>query len=116
MIILEFTLIYDEDVYNRVTLYVPAESLEDYRNNHVTDVNSSRCGLADLFQHIEAIQEMSGDVDGDGRVSVSDLTFLIDMLLTGATSATDYPGADVDGDGRITIADVTGIIDILLTT
>ena len=59
---------------------------------------------------------MTGDVDGDGKVSIADVTDLIDMLLTGATSAMDYPAADVDGDGKITIADVTSLIDMLLTS
>ena len=59
---------------------------------------------------------ITGDVDDDGRITIADVTDLIDMLLTGATSATDYPAADVDGDGKITIADVTDLIDILLTS
>ena len=57
---------------------------------------------------------LQGDVDGDGRVSINDVTFLIDLLLTGSDIAV-YPGADVDGDGRVSIEDVTTLIDLLLT-
>lgn len=53
-----------------------------------------------------------GDVDGDGIISISDVTELIDLLLTGGTPS---PGADVDGDGNISISDVTELIDWLLT-
>lgn len=53
-----------------------------------------------------------GDVNIDSRVSISDVTALIDMLLSGDVL---YPhAADVNGDGNVTIADVTAIIDILL--
>lgn len=53
-----------------------------------------------------------GDVDGDGGVSINDVTALIDILLTGA-SAPD--AADVDTDSKVTINDVTALIDMLLT-
>ena len=53
-----------------------------------------------------------GDVDHDGKISIADVTALIDYLLSGA----EAPGeADVDHDTRITIADVTALIDILLS-
>lgn len=57
---------------------------------------------------------LAGDVDGDGRITIGDVTALIDMLLAGNASVTDYPQADFDGDGRITIGDVTALIDHLL--
>ena len=53
-----------------------------------------------------------GDVDGDGQVSIADVTALIDILLTGSEAPA---AADVDGDGQVSIADVTSLIDILLT-
>ena len=52
-----------------------------------------------------------GDVDGDGNVSINDVTALIDILLRGTTPPAT---ADVDGDGNVTINDVTALIDILL--
>jgi flavodoxin len=52
-----------------------------------------------------------GDVDGDGEVSISDVTVLIDMLLSGNTNNAI---ADVDGDGEVSIGDVSALIDILL--
>lgn len=54
-----------------------------------------------------------GDVDGDGVVSISDVTTLIDMLLNGDTAG--HPEADVDGDGKVSISDVTDLIDLLLS-
>ena len=53
-----------------------------------------------------------GDVDGDGLVNISDVTELIDLLLTGNTSGN--VNADVDFDGSVNISDVTELIDMLL--
>ena len=56
-----------------------------------------------------------GDVDGDGRVTIADVTELIDLLLseTGYNHPVDDI-ADVDGNEIVNIADVTELIDILL--
>lgn len=56
------------------------------------------------------MQGALGDVNGDGKVSIQDVTTLIDMLLDG----TSTEGADVNGDGVVSIADVTVLIDLLL--
>ncbi len=58
------------------------------------------------------ITRVPGDVNGDGRVTIGDVTALINLLLTDA--AYD-PIADITGDGKVTIADVTALINRLLT-
>ena len=55
-------------------------------------------------------QTLVGDVDEDGNVNITDVTALIDMLLSDNT----MPSGDVNGDGQINITDVTDLIDILL--
>ena len=55
---------------------------------------------------------LRGDVDGDGTVSIADVTSLIDVLLRGS-EAPDT--ADCDLDGIVNIADATALIDYLLT-
>lgn len=57
---------------------------------------------------------MKGDVNGDGFVTISDVTALIAMLLNGNPTVEDNPAADMNGDGSITIADVTAINAYLL--
>jgi len=51
-----------------------------------------------------------GDVNGDGEVTVADVNAIIDMILTGNTTA----AGDVNGDGEVTVADVNEVIDIIL--
>ena len=58
---------------------------------------------------------LRGDVNGDGSVSISDVTALIDYLLTGNASGINMSGADANRDSSINISDVTVIIDYLLT-
>ena len=54
-----------------------------------------------------------GDVNHDGKVSISDVTALIDYLL-GVNDDACATCADVTGEGNISIADVTRLIDMLL--
>ena len=56
-----------------------------------------------------------GDVDNNGIVSITDVTELIDYLLSGDSAAINTAAADVDRDGNINIADVTSLIDKLLS-
>lgn len=56
---------------------------------------------------------LRGDTDQDGKVTISDVTTLINHLLSG--SASGVAGADTDGDGKVTISDVTCLIDYLLS-
>ena len=54
-----------------------------------------------------------GDVNGDGHVTIADVTTLIDYLLNGSGDI-NLQAADVSQDGNISIADVSALIDMLL--
>jgi hypothetical protein len=58
---------------------------------------------------------LRGDVNGDGSVNISDVTTLIDYLLSGNASGISLSGADCNQDGSINISDVTALIDYLLS-
>ncbi len=58
-------------------------------------------------------QGIKGDVNGDGRVDIADVTDLVNAMLS--DTALDLETADVNGDGRISIDDVTWLIDSLLS-
>ncbi len=59
---------------------------------------------------------MRGDVNNDGIVNISDVTALIDYLLSGNPEGINMQGADVDESGVINISDVTSLIDMLLSS
>ena len=52
-----------------------------------------------------------GDVNGDGKTTIADVTALISSLLSGEPTA---GSGDINGDGRVTIADVSLLINQLL--
>ena len=56
-----------------------------------------------------------GDVDMDGNVNISDVTALIDYLLSGNATGISVDNADCEADGNINISDVTALIDYLLS-
>lgn len=66
-----------------------------------------------VFPEEPAIQ--TGDVNADGRLSIKDVTDLINYLLSGDETGLNLAVADVDNNGKIAIGDVTAIINLLLT-
>ena len=60
-------------------------------------------------------EKMRGDVNGDGQLTIADVTSLIDYLLTGDPTGFYEVNAYINNDSSISIADVTWLIDMLLT-
>ena len=71
----------------------------------------SKAKVVTLIDNGHAYQR--GDVDHDGKVDISDVTALIDYLLSGNNGICSVC-ADMDGSGTVDIADVTDLIDLLL--
>ena len=57
---------------------------------------------------------VSGDVNSDGVVNISDVTAVISYVLTGSSSGINLSNADVNGDGSVNISDVTALISRVL--
>jgi hypothetical protein len=76
-----------------------------YTDLYVNQANKRKLGEFDE-------PTMRGDVNGDGKVTIEDVTDLIDCLLTGIETVGD---ADCSLDGKVTIDDVTTLIDYLLS-
>lgn len=55
--------------------------------------------------------DVLGDFDGDGVLDISDVTSMINLVLTDGNHS---PRGDFDGDGKCDIADVTDFINYLL--
>ena len=56
-----------------------------------------------------------GDLNCDGEVNISDITTLIDILLSDGIDAETLRRGDLNGDGEVNISDITTLIDILLS-
>ena len=77
-------------------------------------------GTESIWSNIEHVtltgegdELLIGDVNGDGEVSVADVTRLIDYILGHEEAVISQEAADVNDDGEVSVADVTRIIDII---
>ena len=72
--------------------------------------------LQDIFEGVLTPVDdfLTGDVDNSGNINISDVTALINYLLSHNATGINLAAADVDGDGRYTISDVTALINLLL--
>jgi hypothetical protein len=95
-----------DDHYNNVTLTVPTGCTAAYQTA------STWKKFMIIEEESFPIESVRGDVNGDGNISIADVTALIDYLLDSSSSVAT--GADCNLDGSISIADVTALIDYLL--
>ena len=65
-------------------------------------------------QTVDVQTKLTGDVNEDGAVDITDAVAVINVYLTGETSAVNSALADVNGDGSIDITDAVAIINIYL--
>ena len=56
-----------------------------------------------------------GDANGDGRVDISDVSFMINACLNAVYDGMDFQGADCDGDGEVNINDVIELINFIMS-
>ena len=56
-----------------------------------------------------------GDVDGDGEVTIGDVSALIDILLGGFANYDTRQRADMDYDEEMSVGDLSALIDYLLS-
>ena len=67
------------------------------------------------YEGIDDATILVGDVNGDNKISIADVTALINYLLSGDASEINIELADCNKDGEIKISDVTALINYLLS-
>ena len=77
------------------------------------DLQNATCYIINVTK--PAQQFIPGDVDNSGAAAISDVTTLINYLLSGNPEGINLLAADVDGDSKIAIGDVTALINLLLS-
>lgn len=87
----------DYDGFFQLSAFTPSSS--DYTQGH---------------RAVFGIMPECSDVNGDGKISISDVTALINVLLSTDQPASQRVG-DINHDGKVTIADVTALIGRLLS-
>ena len=92
---------FDPLTYSNSVLWVPASAVVAYQS---ADYWSE-------FDNIVAIVSDTGDVNGDGEVTIADVNALINAILMGGYAA----AADVNEDGEVSVADINALIDMILS-
>lgn len=57
-----------------------------------------------------------GDTNDDGRITVSDITGMVDYVVGREVEQFTTSAADMNGDGKVTVGDITMLIDLILST
>ena len=97
---------FNADIYSNATLFVPAESLELYRN---------ATGWKE-FANIKAIVDViKGDLNGDGSVDGNDVSILLEMALSGGVSDEQIKVADLNDDQSVDGNDVSILLEKALS-
>ena len=91
-------------------IMVPTTRVNDYSYTFV--MPASKVKVTATFV---PMPELRGDVNGDGDVTIADVSALIDYLLTGDPTGVNLAAANCNGDSDVSIADVSALIDFLLT-
>jgi len=80
----------------------------------ISQVSGSRVNIDDITIY-RRVQQLKGDVNGDGEVNIADINALINIILGGGADDDTMKRADVNDDGEVTVADINADIDIVLT-
>jgi hypothetical protein len=81
-------------------------------NVYVTG-ESQGSGTYSDYATIKYIQFLCGDANGDGKVTVSDVVYLVNYLFKGGPAPIPLKAGDVNCDGKDTVSDVVYLVNYL---
>lgn len=74
----------------------------------------SAINLQNVTALMNVVNILLGDVNNDGKVSVTDVVAIIGFILGNENSNFSSVAADLNGDGSITVADAVRVINLIL--
>ena len=83
-----------------------------FKVNRISGAKNVKLIIDDITLYYLGEEAVTGDVNGDGKVNVSDVTALVNMIL--GVIPKDEERADVNGDGKVNVSDVTALINLIL--
>ena len=81
---------------------------------HNEGINVETINQSDTTSKLIVVAAKPGDANGDNKVSVTDVTSIINYILQKIPSTFIFEAADVNGDKKISVTDVTMTINIVL--
>lgn len=101
---------YEYDDLNRLTMVT-------YPNGQTVTYTYDALGnrMSKKMKGVEVVNPiLLGDVNGDGEITVADVTMLVDYILGRTNSNFIIDNADVNEDGKIIVSDVTLLVNLVL--
>ncbi|MBR5456460.1 MAG: leucine-rich repeat protein, partial [Bacteroidaceae bacterium] len=94
------------DISSDATLYYPAGSDYSWWAQYFANTE-------EITEEFPEEEEVFGDLNGDGTISVSDIQVLVNLILSDA-AAEDNPAADVNSDGTVSVSDIQVVVNRIL--
>ena len=87
----------------------------ELRNTRFTTLQGREVPFENTCCTVSVVEPvMKGDVNGDGKVNVTDVSILINSLMSGNEAALNLQTADLNGDGTVNITDVSMLINQIM--
>ena len=110
----DFTLSENSPCIDAGTADINGDGNDDMPEELYTDGNGDGISIPDMgaFEYIPEQQNSSGDLNGDGIITVNDIIMLVDIIIY--YNGIGDPAGDLNGDGAITVNDIIIVVDIIL--
>ncbi|MBQ8215824.1 MAG: leucine-rich repeat protein [Clostridia bacterium] len=106
----KFVPIHDHVCPEGDEIEVPATTLAPGSNTYICE----KCH-GEITEEIAQLEKVVGDMDADGRVSITDVTLLLNVI-GGTGSIHEELDSDLDDSGDVTINDVTVLLNMIANT
>ena len=87
-----------------------------YFNSDGTVVNSSGNTVTNQNVVISKPEGIMGDVNNDGVVNITDVTLLINAIMSESYSSINFTNSDLSGDGILNVTDITMLISKVMSS
>ena len=84
------------------------------RNVEIADANSANNVIDFVKSTLTVSAYTVGDVNNDGRISITDFTAIVEYLMGNAPAVFIEKAADISGDGKISVTDLTSLVPLIM--
>ena len=84
------------------------------RNVEIADANSANNVINFVKSTLTVLTYTVGDVNNDGRISITDFTAIVKYLMGNAPAGFIEMAADISGDGKISVTDLTSLVPLIM--
>ena len=84
-------------------------------NIELTTKQAEAIELSDLNASLTVLDVMLGDINADGRVTITDAVGIVNYILDNPPSKFIYEAADMNQDNKVSITDAVAIVNFILS-